>query len=72
MLASTLIKRLQEQIDLRGDLPVYGGHPTKLYPVDCAIKEVDFIHKGSKTVRGEYFIGGKSWPNCIRVHMRGD
>lgn len=70
MLASTLIKRLQEQIDERGDLPVFAGHSTATYPVNSRITKVDFINEGSKTIWGDLFVGGSSWPDCIRLHTK--
>ena len=72
MLASTLIKRLQEQIDLHGDLPVHTGHSTDEKPVRSPVTKVDRIHGGEKFGRHSFFFSLSRWPDCIRIHCRGE
>lgn len=70
MLASTLIRRLQKQIEEHGDLPVYVGHPTEQWPIQQPVTFVDRIHKGNKSIDGSMFVAFHQWPDCIRLRSR--
>lgn len=70
MLASTLIRHLQKQIDEHGDLPVFTGHPTGEYPVNNRVTEVHRIHAGEKSNFNGMFYSYWNWPDCIRLKAR--
>jgi hypothetical protein len=73
MLASTMIKKLQAQIDAHGDQTVKLGTGRDMIPVknSVTIKDIDFINGGSKQYSSGVFSSFGYWDDSIRIVVGG-